>query len=153
MSSDLLIQIADAMAAELNAVQTGESSPFTRSFTAERVYDYWRELEETTTLRVDVVPEKQEDEPFTRSSWKGTGIVSIAVREKVKPENIAVVDALTAFVGELRDFWTLPVRRLEYFPAVAPIKRQIVYPYLPKQLRTPGQFVSVLQLTFNLISK
>ena len=149
---DLLIQIADAIAQELNAAQAADSSTFSQPFTATRVYDYWRELEETTTLRVDVVPEKQEDTPLSRSKWMGTGVVSIAVRQKIKPENVAAVDALTAFVGELRDFWTLPVRRLSLFPAAVPIKRQIVYPYLPKQLRTPGQFVSVLQLTFNLVS-
>lgn len=153
MSADLLIQIADAMVAELNAVQAADPETFSRRFTAERLYDYTRDLEETTTLRVDVVPERQEDEPLTRSAWKGTGIVSIAVREKIKTEDTAAVDALTAFVGELRDFWTLPVRRLANMPAAAPVKRQIVYPYLQKQLRDPGQFVSVLQLTFNLVSK
>ena len=153
MVADLLIQIAEAMAQELNIAQAENSAIFSRQFVAERVYDYTRTLEETTTLRVDVVPEKHEDEPLTRSSWKGTGIVSIAVREKIKAEDTEAIDALTAFVGELRDFWTLPVRKLALFPAAAPIKRQIVYPYLQKELRTHGQFVSVLQLTFNLVSQ
>ena len=62
------------------------------------------------------------------------------------------MDALTLFVGELRDFSTAPPRRLALFPAATPIKRQVVYPYLPKQLRTPGQFVSVVQLHFLLVS-
>ncbi|MGO9111164.1 MAG: hypothetical protein ACLP9L_18220 [Thermoguttaceae bacterium] len=150
---DILIQLADAMVTEMNAVQSRGASPFSRKFTAQRVYDYTRDLEETTILRVDAVPEVQEDEPFTRQSWRGTGIVSIAIREKLKVENIAAVDALTYFTGQLRDFWTLPPRRLANFPAAVPIKRKIVYPYLQKQLREHGQFVSVLQLTFNLVSQ
>ena len=153
MAGDLLIQIADAMVQELNWVQTQLPAAFTRKFTAERLYDYTRDLEDTVTLRVDVVPDKHEDEPLTRAAWKGPATVSIAVREKLNVNDIARLDALTAFVGELRDFWTLPVRRLMYFPAAAPVKRLIVYPYLQKQLRTHGQFVSVLQLTFNLVSQ
>ena len=154
MASDLIIQIADAMVAELNAVQSpSPSNPFSRTFEAERVYDYTRDLEDTLTLRVDVVPETHEDEPLTRVSWNGEAIVSIAVRQKIAVENIAAVDALTAFVGQLRDFWTLPPRRLANMPAAAPVKRKIVYPYLQKQLRTHGQFVSVVQLTFNLVSQ
>ena len=153
MPGDLLIQIADAMVQELNWIQAQPAGAFTRKFAAERLYDYTRDLEDTVTLRVDVVPDKHEDEPLTRSSWKGTGTVSIAVREKLNVNDRAKVDALTAFAGELRDFWTLPPRRLLYFPAAAPIKRLIVYPYLQKQLRTHGQFVSVIQLTFNLVSQ
>jgi hypothetical protein len=152
MAGDILITIADAMVQELNNIQATDPDQFTRQFTAERVYDYTRDLEDTTTMRVDVVPEKQDDDPFTRVSWKGTGIVSIAVREKLKVEDIAAVDALTLFTGELRDFWTLPPRRLALFPAAAPVKRQIVYPYLQKELREKGQFVSVVQLTFHLVS-
>ena len=150
---DTLIQIADAMTRELNWVQTQLPTAFSRRFQAERVYDYTRDLEDTVDLRVDVVAEKQDDEPFTRQAWRGTGIVSVAVREKIRVEDIARVDALTYFTGQLRDFWTAPVRRLLYFPAAAPVKRLIVYPYLQKLLRGKGQFVSVLQLTFNLVNQ
>ena len=135
---DLLIQIADAIAQELNAAQAADSSTFSQPFTATRVYDYWRELEETTTLRVDVVPEKQEDTPLSRSKWMGTGVVSIAVRQKIKPENVAAVDALTAFVGELRDFWTLPVRRLSCFPRPCPSSGRSSIPTCPSSCGRPG---------------
>lgn len=142
------------MVSELNAAQSpSNSNPFSTTFGATRVYDYTRDLEDTIDLRVDVVPETHEDEPLTRVSWKGAAVVSVAVRQKIAVENTAAVDALTAFVGQLRDFWTLPPRRLALFPAAAPVKRKIVYPYLQKQLRTHGQFVSVLQLTFNLVSQ
>jgi hypothetical protein len=151
MAADLLIQIADAMVQELN--EAAGDDQFSQTFVCQRVYDYTRDLEETVTLCVDIVPERQSDEPHTRQAWKGTGIVSIAVRQKVVVEDRAALDALTAFVGQLRDFWTLPVRRLQYFPAAAPLKREVVYPYLQKELRTHGQFVSVLQLTFNLVSQ
>jgi hypothetical protein len=144
---DILIELADAITREIN------EATFSRTFQAARVYDYTRLLEETTTMKVDVVPEKHEDEALTRQSWKGEGIISIAVREKLKVENIAAVDALTYFVGELRDFWTAPPRRLKYFTGAAPVKRKIVYPYLQIPLRDEGQFVSVLQLHFNLVSQ
>lgn len=146
---DYVIQIADAMADELNAA----AGTFSQPFTATRVYDYTRLLEDTNQLCVDVVPETHEDDPFTRQSWKGIATVSIAVRQKIRPEDIATIDGLTYFVGQLRDFWTCPPRRLNLMPAVAPVRRKIVYPYLQKPLRSPGQFVSVLQLGFMLVSQ
>jgi hypothetical protein len=153
MAGDLIIQIADAMVQELNWIQTQTPDAFSRPFNAERLYDYTRDLEDTVTLRVDVVPETHEDEPLTRQAWRGPAIVSIAVREKFNVNDTARADALTLFTGELRDFWTTPPRALMYMPAAKILKRKIVYPYLQKQFRTHGQFVSVLQLTFNLVSQ
>ena len=71
-TADTLIAIAQAMADELNEAQA-EDSPFSQRFTAQRVYDYWRELEETTTLRVDVVPERHEDETAHADELEGRG--------------------------------------------------------------------------------
>ena len=82
MAGDMLIQIADAMVQELNWVQTQLPAAFTRKFTAERVYDYTRDLEDTVELRVDVVPEKQEDEPLTRRPGRGRASSPIAGAER-----------------------------------------------------------------------
>ena len=154
MTGDLVVQIGDAMVQELNWVQTQLPSAFTRNFKAELLFDYTRTLEDTVTMRVDVVPDKHEDEPLTRESWKGPATVSIAVRQKIpRAREKDLCRELTAFAGELRDFWTLPPRALANMPAAKVVKRQIVYPYLQKQLRDEGQFVTVIQLTFNLVSQ
>jgi len=150
---DYVVQIAQAIADELNAAQAADPAVFSQQFAATRVYDYTRDLEDTVTLRVDVVPEHHEDEPLTRQAWKGTAVVSVAVRQKVVAEDLDQVDALTYLVGQLRDFWTCPPRPLADMPGAKPVKRKIVYPYLASKLRSPAQFASVLELTYNLVSQ
>jgi hypothetical protein len=150
MSTSLLIQIADAVVREVNEQE------FSQPFTAERIYDPERKLEELEAMRVDVLAGDVKTVPLTRTNKLGTYHVDVAMRQVVNrqdPEARNRMDAMGGLLEEISDYFTLPPRRLKYLTQAATVEGQVIYPYLPSHLRHDQQFTSLLRLTMKAASE
>jgi len=96
----LLMDVADAVVAELNA------GNFSQPFTATRRYDPRRPLKDLSTLRVDVVPSQpsMETTPTARDDVFQNDIsVDVAVRKKFADGDFAELDPLMDLIEEITE--------------------------------------------------
>ena len=138
-----IVDIADAVVAELNAGQ------FSQAFTAVRSYRPQYDLSEMTTLHVTVVPKGVEMVTVSRNSVQHDVSVDVAVQKKLETESNAEIDPLMALVEELADFFRL--RRLAACPNAVWMKTENEPVYSPGHLEELRQFTSVLTLTFRVV--
>lgn len=150
----ILINIGDAIVAELNSptpisVSGYSFTEFSQLFTAERVYDPERQLEDTSTLRVDVILGDIDQTAETRNSQSGEYRIDIGFRKLIDPTDRESIDALGEFVEEVGDYFFHRKMLLQY-PNAKWIKSQVVYPYLLSKMREHTQFNSILRQTFKV---
>ncbi len=136
-----IVQIADAVVAELNA------AAFSLGFTAERHYLPKFELSELTTLRVSVVPREIASTSLDRNRDSFDYLIDVAVQKKVDP-SVENLDALMALVEEIADhFRSEPLVGLPQARCTE-VKNAPVYAL--EHLDEFRQFTSVLTLTFRV---
>lgn len=136
-----IVQIADAVVAELNAVA------FSRLVAAERHYLPQFELAELTELRVSVVPRSLASKVLDRHRHSFDYQIDVAVQQKIEPTP-GNLDALMALVEEIADhFRSEP---LAGYPQARCTEVENVPVYAPEHLDEFRQFTSVLTLTFKV---
>jgi hypothetical protein len=145
----LILDMADAVVAELNAAQQAPAPGFGLPFTAVRAYRPTYDLTELKTLKVTVVPKGIEIVNITRNANQNDVSVDVAVQQKVDPDDSTQMDALMALVEKLGDFFRL--RRLASFPTALWTKTENVPIYSPEHLETKQVFTSVLTFTFRVV--
>jgi hypothetical protein len=139
----MIIQIADALVAELNA------GTFSQTFTAERAYVPRFNLEEMAELRVTVVPKGVEITGGTRAKSVHDYRIDIGVQKKLDSDDLAGVDALMAFVEEIADY--LRFRRLEGAPEAHWLGIENGPIYVTGHLHEMRLFTSVLTVTYRVM--
>lgn len=148
MSVTLLTTLADAVVTLLNG------HAFSQAFTAVRVYDAMRPLDTLETLHIDVILGDRKSEPLNRLLQKDDVRVEVAARQVVNQpagsaEETAALDALVVLMEEIDTFLSAPAQRRPTNASWAGWQgSELVYPYLPSQLRTSRQFTSLLRLTY-----
>lgn len=154
----ILIDVADAVVAELNAGNTAGS--FSKTFVATRTYDTDLELEASaaSALSVNVAFGVPVIEKATVVRDRIVCPVDIAVRQQVLVSNTTACDALVEFSGELWAY--LAGSGTDGFPRVLsayntaawedPDREHAPWPYVPDILKESNQFVSILH-TFYVV--
>jgi len=139
----VLVQIADAVVAELNA------AGFSRPFTAVRSYRPRFELSELETLRVSVVARNVEIEVDSRdpAAHQHDYQVEVAVQTRIAEADAAHVDPLMDLVEEIADFWR---GRVLDDPDATCIALEQPAPYFLPHLTEMHVFTSVVTLTFRM---
>lgn len=96
--ANVLIELADAVVAELNA------TTWSWSFTAKRTYRPRFDLKELASLRVSVVPVTSSTEATGRAVTEVAPAVDVAVQQKVAgPDDMATIDGLMGLLQEVQD--------------------------------------------------
>ena len=138
----VLIDIADAVAARLNA---GE---FSQEFTAERKYQPVFDLPEMAELKVSVVPKSVSITAASRQDSFFDCAVDVGVQKKVDVDNLGELDALMDLVEELVDH--LRRNRLEELPEAAWLSIEHEPVFAPEHLNQERVFTSVLTVTYRV---
>lgn len=139
MASSALIEIADAVVAELNA------AAFSQPFTAQRVYVPNFSAQELTTLKVVIVPRGEEGSIANRSATQHEYTVDIGILKKVAQPTPDQIDPLMLLAQEIGDYFrfrTLSGRTERW------LKTEVRTPYSPEHVEQQRQFLAVLSLTF-----
>lgn len=139
----IAIDIADAVAAELNAAEAGT---FSESFTATRRVLPEFELEHLAALKVTVVPKRVEITGSTRSASSYEIAVDVGVQKKLGKDLDAEVAALGALVDEIADY--LRRRPLAAAPHAAWTRIANEPVYASDHLAEQRVFTSVLTVTY-----
>lgn len=142
----LVIDIADAVAAELNAAPPGT---FSQSFTAQRRVLPEFDLEGLADLRVTVVPRSVEITGSTRSASQYDITVDIGVQRKLGKDLDAEVAALSSLVDAIRDY--LRRRPLVSLPWATWVSIANEPVYSPEHLAEQRVFTSVLTVTYRAL--
>ena len=137
-----IIQIADAVVAELNA------ATLSQPLTATRHYVPSFELKDMNELRVSVVPKGMVVSPLDRSRNTNDIQIDVAVQKKFETGDAAEIDPLMTLVEEIADFFRL--RRLDSFPGAHWIKTEHNPIYAQDHWEEMRQFTSVVTLTFRV---
>ena len=162
----VLIQVADAIAAELTTAQLGGLFVGLEAFTPERSYADWEnDLEELNGLRVDVVAATYEsNELDSRGSVAYLCSVDVGVRRwfnrsQTNPDTQgrikkAEIDRLVLFVQELNEFFLNQGagRRLATLERAVWQDCKIRSTYSRKHLRLHRMFLGIVR-PFYLVSK
>jgi hypothetical protein len=139
----VITDIADAVAAELNAAS------FSQPFEAKRSYLPRFDLAEMKDLHVTVVPKAVEILPGTRAHNQHDFRIDVAVQKKLTAADNDQIDALMVLVEEIADHFRL--KRLEGYSNVAWVKTENEPVYAQEHLDQLGQFTSVLTFTFRIM--
>lgn len=140
MAGSTLIQIADGVAASLNA------ATFALPFTAVRSYQPEYSPAELATLRVSVVPETVDGERKTRATFEEDHKVSVLVQQRPDGLADADLDALTALVEAIGDHLkTAPLAGLPGVQCVAVSNAPV---FAPERLAEFREFCSLLVVTY-----
>ena len=142
----LIIDIADAVAAELNAAPAGS---FTPAFTAVRRVLPAFELSELSELRVSVVPKGVDISGAMRSACLIDCQVDIGVQQKLGGDLDAGVATLCGLVEQIAAY--LRRRPLTGAPHTAWVRAQNDPVYAPDHLAQQRTFTSVLTLTYRSV--
>jgi len=139
----LVIDIADAVAAELNAAAPGT---FSEAFTADRKVLPAHDLSELAELKVTVVPKAVEITGSTRTVSQYDIAVDIGVQQKLTKDLDGEVPVLATLVDEIADYLR---RRPLSAAAFAVWVRTVNEPvYAPEHLANERVFTSVLTVTY-----
>jgi hypothetical protein len=140
-----IIDIADAVTAELNAAKVGT---FAMAFIAARMNLPEFDLSAMDTLHVTVVPKGVKESYASRNSAQAEYSVDVGVMKRFI--NQADQDAMLGLVEQIRTFFRM--RRLaQYQPAMC-VGAENDPVYDPTHLREKRQFTSVLTLTFRVVA-
>ena len=141
-----IIDIADAIAAELNAAPAGTFAP---AFTAARRVLPAFELAELAELRVTVVPKSVEISGAMRSACLIDCQIDIGVQQKLGKDMDTEVAALCGLVEQIAAY--LRRRTLAGAPHAAWVRSQNDPVYAPDHLAQQRTFTSVLTLTYRSV--
>jgi len=142
----LVTDIADAVAAEINAADPGT---FDQTFAAQRKVVPAYELEELADLKVTVVPKALEVSGSTRSASQYDITVDIGIQKKLPPGSEASdeqVETLGTLVDQIAEY--LRRRPLPGAPFAAWVSIVNDPVYAPEHLLEKRVFTSVLTLTY-----
>jgi len=142
-ATSTLVQIADAVATELNG------ATLSQPFTAQRFYLPVFDLGEMKDLHVSVVPKGVAVQPAGRTLLQHDFSIDVAVQKKAPPEATDTIDGLMMLVEEIAAFFRL--RSLTTFPAGTWIRTEHAPVYSPEHMEQYRQFTSVITLTFRVI--
>lgn len=139
----LVIDIADAVVAELNAAPP---DTFSQAFTAVRMVLPEFDLEDLAELKVTVVPKAVEITGATRSGSQYEIAVDVGIQKKLGQDLDTEVAALATLVEEISDY--LCRRQLSQTPwaAWSAIRNEPVY--APEHLAAERVFTSVLTVSY-----
>jgi hypothetical protein len=135
----LIVQVADAVVAALNAAEP--------QLNAQRFYRPVYELTELKTMRVSVVPRSIMIESAGRSVNQHDIAVDVAVQRRCSDD--AGLDELMGLVERLAD--VLRLKRLPNLSDAMWIKTENSPIYSPEHLETKGVFTSVLTVTYRVV--
>lgn len=141
-----IIDIADAIVAELNAAPAGSFGP---AFTAVRRVLPAFELSELAELRVTVVPKALEISGAMRSASQFDCQVDIGVQQKLGKDLDTEVAALCGLVEQIAAY--LRRRPLTGAPLAAWVRTQNDPVYAPDHLAQQRTFTSVLNVTYRSV--
>ena len=141
MEASLIIQVADAVVAELTAADLG--------FVPQRHYRPQFELAELKDLRVSVVPKGITITSLGRTSNQHDITIDVAVQKKVDASDTASLDVLMGLVQRTAD--ALRLKRLSAMPEAAWVKTDNVPIYAPEHLDSKSVFTSVLTVTYRVV--
>ena len=141
-----VIDIADAIAAELNAAPAGTFAP---AFTAVRRVLPAFELSELAELRVTVVPKSVEISGAMRSASQFDCQIDIGVQQKLGKDLDTEVAALCGLVEAIAAY--LRRRSLADAPLAAWVRTQNDPVYAPDHLAQQRTFTSVLTVTYRSV--
>ena len=143
----LAMDIADAVAAELNAAEAGT---FSQAFTAERRVLPTFELSELAELKVTVVPKAVEITGSTRSASQYDIAVDIAVQRKVSKDLESDAAELATLVDEIADYLRQrPLTDASHASWVKIVNEPI---YAPEHLAEQRLFTSLLTVTYRAMT-
>ena len=139
MPNAVLIDVADAVVADLNA------ATLSQPVTAARTYLPQFDLKEMTTLHVTVVPKAEGIAVASRASTQHDYSVDVGVQKKLAAGNNAEIDPLMLLAQEIADYFRFRplVGRPERW-----VRTEVKAPYSPEHLDQLRQFTSVVTLTF-----
>lgn len=137
-----IIQIADAVVAQLN------SATFSQPITATRHYSPSFKLPDMKTLHVTVVPRSISSTSLDRNRDMFHYEIDVAVQKKTDGDQ-ATLDALMTLVEEIADHFR--VETLASFPNARCMDVKNSPVFSPEHLDEFRQFTSVLTLTFSLV--
>ncbi len=133
-----IVQLADALVADLNA------HSFSQAFVAVRGYLPTFELPDMDTLRVTVVPSKDDGKLDTRTASAHEFAIDIGIQKKPPTIDNANLDPLMYLVQEIADYFLFG-KRPGGTTLVTPDVRIL---YMQDHLHKFRQFTAVLTLTF-----
>lgn len=136
----LLIEVADAMVAQLN------DHDFSEEFVAQRLYLPLFERTAMQELHVTVVPKAEESVLRSRSQTRDDLKIDVAVQQAVDASDIDKIDALMELTGEIKAF--LRFRPMAGVSWVG-IEHEPIYSV--DHLTSQQLFTSVLTLTYRTI--
>lgn len=140
----LVVDIADAVAAELNAAAAGT---FSETFVAERRVMPVYELREMDSLKVTVVPKSVEIVGSTRAACQCDTTVDVGVQRKILTNNMdAEVASLGSLVDQIADY--LRRRPLSHLSGAFWVRVSNNPVYAVDHLMEHRVFTSVLTLTY-----
>ena len=142
----LVTDIADAVAAELNAAVEGT---FTEDFTAQRLVLPEFDLAELADLKVSVVPKAVTITGSTRSASQYEIAVDVGVQKKLGKDLDSEVAALGTFVDEIADYLRQRALTQAAYAAWVSIANEPVY--APEHLAGDRVFTSVLTVTYRAL--
>ena len=142
----LIIDIADAVAAEINAAPPGT---FSETVAAQRMVLPEFELSDLADLKVTVVPRGMEITGSTRTLSQYDVQIDIGIQKRIGKSIDADVTALLGLVDELAEF--LKRRPLAAAPWAAWVKTDNEPIYAPDHLAENRTFTSVLTLTYRVL--
>jgi hypothetical protein len=144
----VIVEIADAVVAALNA------ATLSQSFEAKRYYLPEFDLKEMDTLHVSVLPAELDEEISDRTRDRAEYKIHLAVQKRVTQQESPgldheAIDGLMTLVEEIDDlFRHQPLSGYEQAHWVKSENKPI---YDPKHLKEHGQFTSLLVLTFRVV--
>lgn len=142
----LIVDIADAVAAELNAAPAGTFDP---AFTAMRRVLPEFELSDLAELKVTVVPKAIEISASSRSGGQSDFQIDIGVQKKLGKDLDTEVATLCELVDTIASY--LRRRTISGAPTVAWVRTRNDPIYAPEHLAEQRVFTSVLSLTYRSI--
>jgi len=142
----LVIDIADALAAELNVAAPGT---FSQPFTAERQVLPIFELADLAELKVTVVPRSVQITGSTRATSQYEIAIDVGVQKRVGKQVDDDVEALSTLVDEITDY--LRRRTLQEVPGAAWVSIDNEPVYAREHLAEQRVFTSVLTVTYRAL--
>jgi hypothetical protein len=139
----VITDIADAVAAEINA------GSFSQSVSATREYLPAFELADMQQLRVTVVPKSLTTLPGGRAHNQHDFAIDVAVQKKLDTADNSEIDDLMTLVDELADH--LRFKRLTDYPNAVWLKTENQPVYAQEHLQELRQFTSILTFTFRVM--
>ena len=139
----LATDIADAVAAEINAAADGT---FSEAIDAQRQVLPARELADLATLKVTVVPKAIEISGSTRSVSQYDIAIDIGIQKKLGKDLDAEVPPLTTLVDEIAEY--LRKRQLTAAAYAAWVRTVNEPVYVPEHLASQRVFTSLLTVTY-----